>query len=78
MSECAYLIDFCNDLIQKEDWEVQVLQGYPEGNRIANLLANIGVALSNDFNLALDIPLELAKVPKRRISKDGYSKLVPP
>ena len=47
--EHGALIEQCKRLVQEESWKVQISHCYREANKVADMLANIGVTLNNKF-----------------------------
>ncbi|KAL2932186.1 hypothetical protein RDABS01_037596, partial [Bienertia sinuspersici] len=45
--ECFHIINHCRKLLALNSWEVKLTHCYREGNRVADKLANIGVAQSD-------------------------------
>lgn len=60
--ECAHLINFCRSLISEANWEVKVEHVFREGNRAADLLANLGVTQLSRSELLEEPPLELSRI----------------
>ena len=68
----------CHELLHRGDWEVQVFHVYREGNRVADWLANQGVAQSHRIVILEDIPLALRRIVDEDFRGVALPRLVPP
>lgn len=76
--ECAHLINFCHNLLRKDDWEVLVVHVFREGNRAADWLANRGVAQSDNLLILGSAPSELRRILSEDVQGVAFPRFVPP
>ncbi|XP_056688793.1 uncharacterized protein [Spinacia oleracea] len=76
--DCHHHINYCRAMIQDARWIIMIKHVYREGNRVADWLANQGVAQSNRLNILQFVPVELSRILEEDRRGVALPRFVPP
>ena len=77
-NECTHLLRQCIQIIQCDDWEVQIRHVYREGNKAADWLANSGVVQLLPLSIFSSAPRGLSSILDEDLSGVATPRSVPP